>query len=57
MHLVANRAQNILGYIELAELEPDAKKRKKWFDRARDEIRDLTALLQSHVARGKKVEE
>jgi hypothetical protein len=57
MHQVAGRAQNILGYVELAEIEPDEKRRKEWFNRARDEIRDLTAMLQANVARGRKVDE
>jgi hypothetical protein len=51
MHLVANRAQHILGYIELAEFEPDPRKRQKWFDRAREELHDLTATLQAQVER------
>jgi len=53
MHLVANRAQHVLGYIELAEFEPDPRKRKKWFDRAREELHDLTATLQAQVERTK----
>jgi hypothetical protein len=53
MHLVANRAQNVLGYIELAEIERDPRKRKKWFDRAREELHDLTATLQAQVERTK----
>lgn len=57
MHLVANRVQTILGYIELAESDPEEANRKQWFDRARTEIHDLAALLQANVTRGKKVDE
>jgi hypothetical protein len=56
MHAVANRLQKVLGFIELAEIERDWQERKKLFDHAREEIRDLTAMMQAQVSRGKKVD-
>jgi two-component sensor histidine kinase len=46
LHAVKNRLQMVMGYVDLAEAEPDDAKRTKMFERARTEIRDLTKFLE-----------
>jgi hypothetical protein len=52
LHKLLHRLQLVLSYIEMAELMQEPKKRKGYFDRARQEIDDLGKLLKEN-ARGK----
>jgi len=54
LHLVNNRLQRILGYvelIELLELETDQEKRVKLFEKVRKEVRNLEDVLKAKVQR------
>jgi hypothetical protein len=54
LHLVNNRLQRILGYvelIELLELETDQEKRVKVFEKVRKEVRNLEDVLKAKVQR------
>lgn len=50
MHTINARLQYILGFIELAEQEPDPEKKGKYFARARKEI-DLFRKYLDRVIR------
>jgi hypothetical protein len=45
LHVVLNRLQLVIGYIEMAEKADEPEKRKGFFDRSRKEIEDLKKLL------------
>jgi hypothetical protein len=51
LHMVNNRLQRILGYNELIEIETDAEKRAKLFEKVRKEVRNLEDLLKAKVQR------
>jgi hypothetical protein len=48
-HMVRNRLQRIMGYIDLAEIQPDEEKRKAQMLKAKDQIRDLDQLLEQKI--------
>jgi hypothetical protein len=51
LHIVNNRLQNILGFVELIEIETSETKRAKLFEKVRKEVRNLEELLRARVER------
>jgi hypothetical protein len=51
LHLVNNRLQRILGYVELVEIERDPEKQAKLFEKVRKEVRSLEEILKAKVQR------
>jgi predicted transcriptional regulator with HTH domain len=51
LHQVNNRITAVQGFIELGMIEEEERKRMRWLEKARDEIRKLQALLEQHRER------
>jgi two-component sensor histidine kinase len=54
MHLVANRAQEIMGLIDMAIVHKGEEKRLAHLERAKTRLQALTALLQARVRESTK---